>query len=184
MVELSGGLAGGGHCVPFPPTSHLCSLWCPSLCASPCVSLFVSRTLSLVLFLCLVLSRSPGVFSQCLFLCVCLCVFLSLCCFLSVWFSHLSSIFPLCTPLHLPKSSVSLSSHCSLCLPCSDTSSWLSLWSSGLQRRVLQPHRQGHFPPVESLSPAWLSLSSLTSGSHQVLLRMAGPSILKDLPGW
>lgn len=79
MVELSGGLAGGGHCVPFPPTSHLCSLWCPSLCASPCVSLFVSRTLSLVLFLCLVLSRSPGVFSQCLFLCVCLCVFLSLC---------------------------------------------------------------------------------------------------------
>jgi hypothetical protein len=78
VVELSGGLAGGGHCVPFPPTSHLCSLWCPSLCASPCVSLFVSRTLSLVLFLCLVLSLSLGVFSQCLFLCVCLCVFLSL----------------------------------------------------------------------------------------------------------
>ena len=151
-----------------------------SLCLSLCLQDSISGSVSMFGSV----SVSGSIFSMSLSVCMSLCISQSLFCFLSVWFSHLSSIFPLCTPLHLPKSSVSLSSHCSLCLPCSDTSSWLSLWSSGLQRRVLQPHRQGHFPPVESLSPAWLSLSSLTSGSHQVLLRMAGPSILKDLPGW
>ena len=145
----------------FPPTSHLCSLWCPSLyvCLSQCFSLCLHDSICF-----------------CFYVWFCLWVYVlnvSFCVYVSVYFSvsllfsicvvlsHLSSIFPLCTPLHLPTSSVSPSSHCSLYLPCSDTSSCLSLWSSWLQRRVLQPHGQGHFPPVESLNPAWLSLSSL-----------------------
>lgn len=163
------GLARGGRCVPcsshlsrFGASAHL------SVCDALCRSL--SPWLCLCCYFCVILSLSLGVFSFCLFLCICLCDCLSL-----VFCVALSpSLHPssLSTVSLLP--SLILSAHPGLSL---------SPWSSRLQRRVLLPRGQGHLPPAESLSPARLSLGSLASGSHQVLLRMAGQLWLQHLPG-
>lgn len=83
----------------LPPLTCVHS-WCPSLCASPCVSLFVSRTPHLwfcfYVWFCLCLWAYFLNVSFCV--CMSLCISQSLFCFLSVWFSHLSPIFLLCTP--------------------------------------------------------------------------------------
>lgn len=143
---------------------------CPSFCVRRSLSLSVSVALSLLLFLCDSVSVSGCIFF--LSLSVYMSLRLSLSCFLCRYLSLPPSIFPLHRLSLLP--SLILSAHPGLSL---------SPWSSRLQRRVQLPRGQGHLPPAESLSPARLSLGSLASGSHQVLLRMAGQLWLQHLPG-
>jgi len=69
----------------FPPTSHLCSLWCPSLCTrlSQCFSLCLHDSVFVSMFG----SVSGCIFSISLSVCMSLCISQSLFCFLSMWFS-------------------------------------------------------------------------------------------------
>lgn len=177
MDEPSRGLARGGCYIPSPPTSHH-STQTP-LSSSLCV--WIPLPLSLFLFLCVVLSLSLGVVSLSLFL------YLSV----SLWFSVYASL-PLFFLLHLSSS-----------LSPSRPSSPSSSLPSPLSLPPLTPHSncltlapplaclcgprgctgesccllldEVHFPPAKSLSPAQLSLGSLISGSHSVLVGMAGP---------
>lgn len=69
----------------FPPTSHLCSLWCPSLCT--CLSQCFSLCLHDSVFVSMFGSVSGCIFSMSLSVCMTLCISQSLFCFLSMWFS-------------------------------------------------------------------------------------------------
>ena len=69
----------------FPPSSHLCSLWCPSLCT--CLSQCFSLCLHDSVFVSMFGSVSGCIFSMSLSVCMSLCISQSLFCFLSMWFS-------------------------------------------------------------------------------------------------